>query len=149
MPPPLDAFSLLDVAEEVLNIKIRTYPDAQLPEKSPGIVDRSLPGNVEIIYRPSRNSLSLQISILHELAHMLLSHRPQKSRRLLSKSVYINPEERQAEWLAYYLWDFLVQYRENPILTRFLYLKKREPKVPPLEKPDPRLALKFRALIGN
>jgi hypothetical protein len=142
---PLDAFSLCSVAEEVLHLEIKTFPDPYLPPNLPGMVDRSEEGKVEMIYRPSVNWVVLQISILHELAHLLLDHRPQKPIRLLSESVYTSAEERQAEWLAYYLWDFLVQYRANPILTRFLYLKEPEPKVPPLEKPDPRLALKFRA----
>jgi len=149
MPPPLSAFSLCRVAEGVLQRKINTFPDPQLSPKVPGIVARFDNGDVEIVYRPSFHSLSLEISILHELAHLLLGHCPKKSVRLLEEKVYTSPEERQAEWLALHLMDFLVKYRERPILTRFLHLISPFPAVPPLEKPDPRLALRFRALIEN
>ena len=136
-PPPLDAFSLCELAGEVLNIEIHRTPEPGLPVKLPALVHRLDDGWFEILYRPKGRALSIQIFLLHELSHLLLGHCQRKSVEWFLPTVYTDAEERRAERLAYQMMDFIIQYNQHPILTRFVRLISREPETVHQKKKRP------------
>ncbi|MCZ6680306.1 MAG: ImmA/IrrE family metallo-endopeptidase [Candidatus Poribacteria bacterium] len=148
-PPPLDAFSLLYLAEDVLGIKIELATESRLSLRMPALVCPLADRHYEIRYRSHRNRAFVQINLLHELAHLLLGHNQGKAVKPMMPIVYTTTEERQADWLAYRLMDFIVQYNENPIWARFVFTISDDLQAVPEETTDPRLGLEFLAFIDE
>lgn len=149
MPGPLDAFDLLRLAFDLLETSIDVVATTSLLLDAPGLLIRRPNRTFRIVYRLTPSLFSNQMSILHELSHILLFHRQTPWRASSQKSVMTDSEEREAERAAYQLMDFLINHRQNPVLTRFVRLIEEEEETDLREKTDSRPALRFRGLIGN
>ena len=83
MPGPVDAFVFCGLAANELTIEIDVIASPQIPFGLPAFVLRLGDNMFRILYRPSVSVLAPQLSILHELAHILLGHCQQTPANLL------------------------------------------------------------------
>ncbi|MBI1923318.1 hypothetical protein HYR99_03605 [Candidatus Poribacteria bacterium] len=153
MPGPVDAFVFCGLAANELTIEIDVAAFPQIPSGLPALVLRLQDRTFRILYRPSCSSLSVQISILHELAHILLGHcQHTPAHRLLRPCLYTNSQQREAELLAQQMMAVIVQKSPNetdPIAARFERLMSKKPKTLKRRTPeDHRSTSRFRALMA-
>jgi hypothetical protein len=105
----LDAFDLCAMASNLLKIRLTIVADPLLPPKAKGFLYRLQEKTFLLFYRPSTSPISVNLSILHELSHLLLNHRPTLLRKISARCIYSYAQEREAEQLAVQLLAFLVQ----------------------------------------
>ena len=101
----VDAFALCELCSQIgYTIQAQEAPD--LPQSVTAIAVK-LKNRYVILYRLSNSVISLQISVLHELCHILLHHcflTPKE----IGKSFYTDSEEAEAERLASLLLSRLI-----------------------------------------
>lgn len=101
----VDAFALCELCSQIgYTIQAQEAPD--LPQSVTAIAVK-LKNRYVILYRPSNSVISVQISVLHELCHILLNHcfLTQKD---IGKSFYTASDEASAERLASLLLSRLI-----------------------------------------
>lgn len=99
----VDAFVLCELCSKIgYTIQTKAVPD--LPQEVKAIAVK-LKSRYLILYRPSTSVISIQISVLHELCHILLHHLQNIE---LGKSFYTDKQEAEAERLASVLLSKLI-----------------------------------------
>ena len=102
----LDAFTLCELSSKV-GYTVQTQEAPDLPQSVPAMAVK-LKGRYLILYRYSTSLISVQISVLHELCHILLNH-CFLSQQEVGKSFYTDEQEAEAERLALLLLCRLVE----------------------------------------
>ena len=101
----VDAFALCELCSQIgYTIQAQEAPD--LPQSVTAIAVK-LNNRYVILYRPSNSFISLQISVLHELCHILLHH-CFLTQKEIGKSFYTASDEASAERLASLLLSRLI-----------------------------------------
>ena len=152
-------------ADRILDKSITIEPMPEFPRDVPGATIK-LGVQFFILYKPTYY-LSIQLSILHELAHICLGHldgvntdSPSAetwnhragtiiSAALAGKTYFTDEQEREAERMAHQMMATIIrQNKENEVSARYARLMPQTPEVE--ESPDiadPRIALRYQALM--
>ena len=152
--PHRNAFDLCKLASDHFKTRIDVMAVPKLPKRAPSLLVRRPDRTFLILYCSCASSLMVQISILHELAHILLGHRQTTLRHSSEKNFYTDSLEREAERLAHRLMALIVRElpsETNDISTRFASLMPRHPTVVSTVhlSADTRPARRFQALMGD
>jgi hypothetical protein len=150
---PVDAFEFCRIAAELMNTEIEVTASRQIPFRLPAFILRLEGKGFCILYRPSDCFISVQKSILHELAHALLGHRRLKPTDLISGySLYTDSEQREAEMFAKWMVMFIVQKPMNEsarIAARFEQpMSKKQTPGAASEANESQVSQRFRALMS-
>ena len=121
------ADDLCAIAAEVLKVPITTLAMPKLPP-SVSAVSLSNQDQFVILYNPTVTYLSLQLSILHELAHICLCHHDPARMDLFAvisgKTYFTDQQEREAEKLGCRFLEAIIDVRalsppNSPVGARF------------------------------
>ena len=112
----VDAFALCELCSKI-GYTIQTKAVSDLPQSVPAMAVK-LKCRYLILYRPSISVISVQISVLHELCHILLNH-CFLTLQEVGKSFYTDTEEAEAERLASLLLSRLItqEWNESVMLS--------------------------------
>ena len=135
----------------ILHKPIPIVPMPQFPPDVPGATIK-LGDRFFILYKPTYH-LSIQLSILHELAHICLGHldgvEVDMNAAVSGKTIFTDEQEREAELLAHQMMAAMIrQNQENEVSARYARLMPQKPFV--WERPqlaDQRIALRYQALM--
>lgn len=139
-------------ADRILDKSIPVVPMPELPPDVPGATIK-LGVQFFILYKPTYYR-SIQLSILHELAHICLGHldgvEVDLSAVLSGKTYFTDQQEQEAELLAHQMMATITrQNEENEVSARYARLIQQKPFVWERQNVgDQQIALRYQALIS-